>query len=652
MSPAPSIDPNNFDISIKPTDDFFGFVNGGWLKKNPIPKEESRWGAFTVLRVEVEKQLKAILDELVAGPEAQKGSISRKVRDFYLTAMDREMANRLGTAPLDALFAMIDNMHDARDIARVIGRLHRSGVSVGWTPYVAQDEKNTEVMAFHPYQGGLGLPDRDYYLKDDEKSREIREKYLRYMKEMFPHASLDPALAETVMHFEKELAKASRTRVELRDPEKQYNKFLFSEMERLTPSIDWKPYFEDLSFAAPEYFIVGQPEFMESLDRFVKEGSFEVLKAYLRWHTTNSMAMFLTEEMERLHFDFYGRTFGGATEMKPRWRRALTALNSALDDAVAQLYVERHFSAEAKRKVNELVDCLVAAYRERIKALDWMSAETKEKALQKLSAVSRKLGYPDKWKDIDALAVGTTSYAENYMSAHAFEFDRQMRKIGEPVDRTEWVMSPQTVNACYEPTMNEILFPAAILQPPFFDPDADDAVNFGGIGTVIGHELTHGFDDEGSKFDAKGNLINWWTPEDRKRFDKKTDHLAAQFDRYEPLPGASINGQLTLGENIADLGGLLIAYDGLQLLLKERGGMDAALDNFTPNQRFFISHAITWREHQREEYLRLSLRVNPHSPDKYRVIGPMSNLEEFYAAFGCKSGDKLFREPRDRVKIW
>jgi putative endopeptidase len=648
----PSIDPGSFDTTIRPTDDFFDFVNGRWLAENPIPAEESRWGSFYVLRAEVEKQIGVILDDLIKDKMLYDRSVARKVRDFYVTAMDVEKCNRLGIAPLAGLFAKIDAAQEVAELTRVIGELQRDGISTWWAPIVAQDEKNAELMAYHPYQGGLGLPDRDYYLNEDEKSRAIRGEYLTYMKKILTLVGMDPELSSAIMKTEMDLAKVSLTRVELRDPEKLYNKQSFAEVVQLTPSIDWMGYFRTLGISSPGYFIVGQPKFMGEVSRIFETTPLTILKTCLRWHVVNSMAPFLTEEIERLRFDFYGRTFGGMTVMKPRWRRVVGIMSEVLEDAVAQLYVERHFSAEAKHKVNELVDYLIAAYRARIERLDWMGIGTKEKALRKLSAVARKLGYPDRWKDLSALSVGTASYAENYIMAHAFEFDRQMKKIGGPVDRTEWYMSPQTVNACYEPTLNEILFPAAILQPPFFNPQADDAMNFGGIGSVIGHELTHGFDDQGGRFDDRGNLHEWWIPEDKKRFDEEAARLVKQFDEYEPLPELHINGKLTLGENIADLGGLHIAYDGLMLALQEDAEKNRSINGLTPVQRFFISYATIERAHVREESLRLQVQTNPHSPPKYRVNGLLPNMPEFYQAFGCKPGDKLFRKPEDRVQIW
>ncbi len=655
MPPRHSINPNDFDATVKSTDDFFRFVNGPWAKNNPIPPEESRWGSFDVLRREAEEQLKLILEEVSQMKDAPQGSEEQKIRDFCLTAMDVPKCNRLGTVPLSELFMMIDGVGDFGALARAIGQLHRSGISVFWGSSPEQDEKQSDVVALHLHQDGLSLPDRDYYVNEDEKSKEIRSKYMDYARGMLRQAemevTLDGRMAEVVMGIEVRLAKHSWTRVELRDVEKQYNKMTPEKLATLTPNIVWRDYFAGAVTTAPDYFIVGQPGFLEEVSRMFADTPIEDLKKYLRWHVLNGMTSYLGEEFEKRSFDFYACTFRGVTEMKPRWRRVLNIMNVLLDEMLGKLYVKKHFGEDAKKKVNALVDQLVVAYRARIEKLDWMGEETKKKALEKLASFSRKLGYPDVWRDFSRLEVGTESYVDNYLRTAAFEFDRQMAKVGKPVIRTEWLMPPQMVNAYYMPPMNEIAFPAAILQPPFFDPAADDAVNFGGIGSVIGHELTHGFDDQGSQFDAHGNLANWWTEDDRKRFNEKTARLVAQYDAYEPVPGVHVNGKLTLGENIADLGGLVIAYDAMKIAAAGKSPVEK-IDGMTPEQRFFANYAITERGHMREEEMRMRLQTDPHSPSEFRVNGAASNLDEFYKAFDCKKGDKLWREPGERVKIW
>lgn len=650
-----AIDLNDFDKSVKPTDDFFRYVNGGWLAKNPIPADESRWGSFNVLRRDVDEQLKIILEEIAAKNDLAPGSDEQKIRDFYLSAMDVQSRNRLGTSPLSEMFHNIAAIADADDLAMIVGELHRVGIGVFWAAFAGQDEKKSDVMAFQIWQGGLGLPDRDYYLKDDEKSKKIRADYLAYMHDMIARTNLEKdvsAAVASVIKIETRLAQASLDRVDLRDVEKMYNKIALPELAALAPKISFAKYFGSIGIDAPGYAIVGQPKFLGEISQIFSEIPLDELKIYLRWHLLNDMASYLSEDLERRNFDFYGRTFTGTTEMKPLWRRALRQTNDSLDELLGKAYVARHFSEDAKMKIKDLVEHLVVAYRARIERLEWMGAETKKKAFEKLGTVTRKLGYPDIWKDYSPLTIGPDSYVQNVMRAYTFEFDRKMKEVGGPVNRAEWLMSPQTVNAYYMPPMNDIVFPAAILQPPFFDPSADDAFNFGGIGSVIGHELTHGFDDQGSRFDANGNLNEWWTAEDKKQFDASAAHLAEQFDGYEPLPGLHVNGKLTLGENIADLGGLLVAYDGLKLKMAEQNSMSPSRNEFTAEQNFFIGYALTERNQTREEAMRLQIQTDPHSPSEFRVNGPSSNMTEFYEAFGAKPGDKLYREPGDRVRIW
>ena len=656
-----SIDPENLSKDIKPADDFSGFVNKKWIDENPIPPEESKWGSFFVLRVLVEQQLKEILEEISRESEEELDANIRKVRNFYRTGMNAEKLAALGDAPLKEFLDMIAAIQSMSDLSRTIGMLHRAGVDVFWSASVDQDIKQSEIMAFYVGQGGLDLPDRDYYINDDEKSKAIRAAYLHYAEGMIAVApSIKSVAPAKVIDVETNLAIASMTRVELRDIEKQYNKMTPSELAALAPKIDWDAYWSGANVTIkPEYIIVCQPKFIEEVGRLFETLPLDTIKDYLRWHVVNGLANFLGEDFDKRAFDFYGRTFAGATEIKPRWRRVLGVVDRMLDEAVGQLYVERHFSESAKAKINDLVDHLIVAYAARITKLDWMGPETKEKALAKLRAITKKLGYPDKWKDYSALEIGEDSYVQNYIRAYRFEFDRQIGKIGKPVDHTEWYMSPQTVNACYHPVKNEILFPAAYLQPPFFDPDGDLSMNYGGVGMAIGHELTHGFDDEGALFDLHGNLVNWWTTEDKARFDAQTAKLAEQFDSYEVLPGLHVNGKLTLGENIADLGGLLIAYDGLKLTLEDAvnaniisPSISTTNNNFTPYQRFFINYAITECINMREEALRLQVQTNPHSPPPYRVNGPLSDMVEFYEAFDVKKGDALWREEGDRVKIW
>lgn len=645
------------DTNIRPGDDFFRYVNGGWIAENPIPATEAQWGSFYTLRFDVEGQLRTLLDEL-KDKEFASGSDDQKVRDFYRAAMYIERRNQLGVQPLAPLFAKIDAVVAqglfGDSLVRAVGMLHRLGFNPFWGAFAGQDEKQSDVIALQFYQAGLSLPDRDYYLNDDEKSRKIRGDYVAYVKDMLARAGLVEnaglaRAADTILAIETRLAKASLSRVELRDVEKMYNKVTLASFATLAPQISLADYFKEIApwdGFAPTYLIVGQPKFFTEVNEIFENVPLDDLKLYMRWHVLNGAASYLSEEFEMRKFEFYERTFNGAKEMKPLWRRALAATDSAMDELLGKLYVTRHFSEDAKQKIKDLVEHLSVAYRARIEKLDWMSAETKQKALEKLGTVSKKLGYPDVWKDYSALTIDpASSFAENILRASTFEFDRKMREVGGSVNREEWLMPPQMVNAYYMPPMNEIAFPAAILQPPFFDPVVEDATNYGGIGSVIGHELTHGFDDQGSRFDLHGNLNEWWTAEDKARFNVKAAQLAEQFDAYEPLPGLRVNGKLTLGENIADLGGLLIAYDALKLALGEHFSADAA-------RKFFIGYAVTERGHYREEILRVRLQTDPHSPSEFRVNGPVSNIDEFYQAFDVKEGDKLWRKLEDRVKIW
>ncbi len=647
-----SIDPRNFDASVNPADDFYRFANGGWLDANPIPPEESFWGSFSVLALAVEKQVKGIVDEVVAETDPKKlDDDARRIRDFYVTGMDTDLANRLGLEPLRDLFALIDGIADPNDIPRVTALLHRQGIGAWFGPLAEQDQKQSEMKALYLYQGGLSLPDRDYYTKEDEKSRDIRAKYRAHLESMIALGGMTGKInPQNVIQMETELATASLTSVEMRDIERQYNKLTMAELSALAPHFAWPEYFAAIQVPAPEYVIVGQLEFMKAVDCIVAESPLESIKAYLLWHVLNEMANYLSEALERSRFDFYATTFRGTTEMKPRWRRVQEVTESMLGDMVGKLYVRRYFSEDAKRRVNDLVDHLLSAYRKRLECLDWMGDATKKRALEKLGTITKKLGYPDAWQDMSGLTVETDSYAANVLRACEFIFDREMRKVGKPVDRTEWQMWPQTVNAYYNPMMNEIVFPAGILQPPFFDVEADDALNFGAIGGVIGHEITHGFDDQGSLFDEKGNLASWWADEDREKFKQKAKVVEEQFNRYEPFPGVFVNGALTLGENIADLGGVAIAYDGLMETLAGKSVPD--IDGFTPAQRFFLSWATVWRETAREEFVRAHLQTDPHAPERFRTNGPFSNSSAFYEAFGCRPGHALWRNPEDRAEIW
>ncbi|MBL0046523.1 MAG: M13 family metallopeptidase [Bacteroidetes bacterium] len=644
----------NFDTTVKPGDDFYQYANGGWLKKGEIPASESRWGSFDMLNDNIKKNLHTILDEAAAKKDATPGSVEQKVGDFYAVAMDSVKLNADGISPLKEELAKIEALKTPADVLTEIAHLHKSGSGSFFAAFVNQDAKKSDELIVQIYQSGLGLGDRDYYTKTDPESKSIQDAYLAHVTKMLSLAGEDEksaaANAKSIMKLETELAKASKTRLEQRDPEANYHKMTMDELAKLTPSIDWKAYFASNGFASFTNLVVSQPEFLKVADKLIKSTPLPEMKEYLKWNLINSYADYLSDDFVMQNFDFFGRTLTGAKEMKPRWKRALRETDGAIGEALGQLYVAKHFSANAKKRINELVDNLMIAYKERLSQIDWMSPETKTKALEKLAAIDRKLSFPDTWKDYTSLDIKRDSYVQNTMRAQEFAYNRNINKLGKPVDRTEWLMSPQTVNAYYEPSKNEIVFPCGIMQFPFFDENADDAFNYGGIGAVIGHEITHGFDDEGSQFDAKGNLNNWFTEADKAKFKERTAGIVKQFNNYVAIDTMHVNGALTQGENIADLGGITISFAALQKALA--GKEKETIDGFTPEQRFFLNYAQVWRGLYRDEALKRQLQTNPHSPGKFRTLGPLSNFQPFYDAFGVKEGDKMFVAESDRVKIW
>ena len=649
-----AFDKANFDTTVKPGDDFYQYANGGWLKTGEIPASESRWGSFDMLNDNIKKNLHAILEETAALKNAKAGSIEQKVGDFYAVAMDSVKLNADGIAPLKDELVKIENLKTSADVILEIAHLHKSGSGSFFAAFVNQDAKKSDELIVQLYQSGLGLGDRDYYTKNDPESKAIQEAYIAHISKMLQLSGEDEktasANAKSIMKLETELAKASKTRVEQRDPEANYNKMTLEELAKLTPNIDWKAYFGANGFGPFTSLVVSQPDFLKVCDKLIKSTPLPELKTYMKWNLVNAYADYLSDDFVLQSFDFFGKTLTGAKEMKPRWKRALRETDAAIGEALGQLYVAKHFSANAKKRINELVDNLMAAYKERLNQLDWMSPETKTKALEKLAAIDRKLSFPDTWRDYSALDIKRDSYVQNIMRAQEFGYNRNINKLGKPVDRTEWLMSPQTVNAYYEPSKNEIVFPCGIMQFPFFDENADDAFNYGGIGAVIGHEITHGFDDEGSQFDAKGNLNNWFTAEDKAKFKERTSGIVNQFNKYVAIDTMHVNGALTQGENIADLGGITMSFAALQKALA--GKEKETIDGFTPEQRFFLNYAQIWRGLYRDEALKRQLQTNPHSPGKFRFLGPLSNFQPFYDAFGVKEGDKMFVAEKDRVRIW
>ncbi|MBZ5537656.1 MAG: M13 family metallopeptidase [Acidobacteriia bacterium] len=650
-----AIDPANMDPSIKACENFYQYADGGWVKANPVPADKSAWGSFAQLADHNRDILRSVLDEVSAKKEWPKGSLEQKVGDFYASGMEEAAVEKAGTAPLKPWLAKVEGLKSDSDLASLLGELRVNGLAGAFNFMVAQDARESTRYIGILNQGGLGLPDRDYYIKEDPKTKEIRDKYVAHVTRMLELAGEKPdsasADAKAVMAVETQLAKASFTRVENRDPQKTYHKMTLAELEKLSPAFGWKTFFGELGVKQVPDLNVRQPQFFKAFAEMSTDVPPEQWRAYLRWHVINAMADLLTKAFQEESFAFRGKALNGIPEQEERWKRVQAATDRALGEALGQLYVKRAFSADAKARMIEMVENLHAALKDRIEGLEWMSPETKAQALRKLTAFGVKVGYPDKWRDYSKLEITRPSYADNVMRARRFESARNLAKLGKQIDRTEWGMTPPTVNAYYNSTLNEIVFPAGILQPPFFDPKADDAVNYGGIGAVIGHEMSHGFDDSGSQFDADGNLKNWWTDADRAAYKSRTDLIVKQFDAYEPLPGEHVNGKLTLGENIGDLGGLKIAYAALQKALENKG-RPGPIDGFTPEQRFFLNWAQVWRTTIRDPALRVHINTNPHSPGMYRVNGPLSDLPEFYQAFGCDAGEAMVRPKEQRPSIW
>lgn len=654
-SSPPAIDVNNMNFNYAPGDDFYRFVNDGWLQNNPMPDEYSRYGSFEKLAEENEEKLYDLLAKIRSDRSAEQGSNRQKIRDFFNSAMDTVTQTQLGTEPIQFLFDRIENIENRDQLPEVIAYLHKKGISPVFGLRAAQDRKNTEEVIANIGQGGLGMTDRDYYLNQDSRSIEIRENYELFIEKMFILAGYSKREAKDarrmIMEIETSMADASMTRLERRDPYATYNKMSVSELQDMTPFYNWNSYLYKIDIDIEE-LNVGQPLFFTRVNNLLEEKHLNYWKTYLKWNVLRSTAQYIGKDFEEAHFDFYGRVMTGSEKQRERWKRALATLNFSMGEAVGQEYVALHFPPESKERMIDLVEHLRVAFRERIANLDWMSDETKSEAFAKLEVMNVKIGYPDDWIDYTDLEIKNQPYVLNFLAAREFNIRRNLDEIGQPVNRDRWFMSPQTVNAYYSPTLNEIVFPAAILQPPFFYPDGDDAVNFGAIGMVIGHEMTHGFDDQGRRFAKDGNLRDWWTEEDSKRFEERAEILVEQFNNYVMLDSLTINGKLSLGENIADLGGLTIAFHALQNKLREDGRPEK-IDGFTPEQRFFISYAQIWRNHMRDQRLMQQLNEGPHSPGEARVNGIVYNMEEFYKAFEITpENSSRFISPEVRAEIW
>ncbi|HEV7373598.1 MAG TPA: M13 family metallopeptidase [Pyrinomonadaceae bacterium] len=654
-APSRGFDLSNLDTTCQPCQDFYQYANGGWLAKNPIPSAYPAWGVGSVLSEQNRDKVHEILEESAKNTGAAKGSSDQKVGDFYASCMDEAKINEAGIKPLEPELARINQVKDQRSLQDEIARLHTYGVNVLFGSGSTQDAKNSAEVIVGLGQGGLGLPDRDYYFKDDEKAKTLRDQYAKHVAKMFEllgdDATKAAAEAQTVMGIETKLAGASMTRVDQRDPNKIYNRMTLAKLKTLTPNFAWPDYFRKVGNTQQTDVIVGQPEFFKALDQQLTAVSIPDWRTYMRWQLIHWAAPSLSTPFVEENFNFYSRALTGTQEMLPRWKRCVRSTDNALGEAVGQVYVKRAFPPEAKARALEMVKNLEAALKSDISTLSWMSEPTRKQAIIKLDAFLNKIGYPDTWRDYSRLSVDRDSYLNNRMRAIAFENDRDLRKIGKPVDRTEWGMTPPTVNAYYNPQINEIVFPAGILQPPFFDPTADDALNYGAMGSVIGHEMTHGFDDEGRQFDAKGNLINWWTDADLKAFQERANCVVNQFNSFEVEKGLNENGKLVAGESIADLGGLVIAYAAFQKSMEGKP-RPADIDGFTPEQRFFLGYAHGWATNMRPELSRQLTLTDPHPLPKFRVNGPLSNLPMFAQAFHCKQGDAMVRSDKERCQIW
>ena len=649
-----AFDTGDLDTAINACVDFNGFVNGKWIAANPIPADKTRWGAFDQLR-ETSLNTQHEIVEAAAKSDAAPGSIEQKIGAMYKAGMDEASIDALGHEPINAELATIDALKTSKDVVAYLNDSYARGQGGLFAFGAETDFKNSSRKIAYAFQSGLGLPTRDYY--DKPEYAELRDAYAAHIAKVLELIGIDAAAAKkqaaAVLAFETQLAKASLAPVELRNPENQYHFVSVEEANKVTPHFDWNTFFAAQKADVTDGFSLSQPKFFAEVDKMLGKTPVADWQAYLRYQFVDGASPYLSKPFQEEHFAFHKATLNGQKEDEPRWKRVLGTVNRELGMALGELYVAQAFPPESKARAQELVDNMQAALKARIEKLDWMSDTTRVKALEKWSTFLPKIGYPEKWRDWSGLSVSGDNYFADVAAANQFNYDYDIAKIGKPTDRKDWGMTPQTVNAYYNPTDNTINFPAAILQPPFFDAKADDAINYGGIGGVIGHEASHGFDDQGSQFDAQGNNTNWWSDEDKKAFEARTAKLVEQFNGYEPLPGKHINGQLTLGENIADLGGLAIAYDALQVALKKNPAeAGEKIDGYTEDQRFFLSWARIWRGNTREKRLEVMLNTDPHSPTTFRAIGAPSNLPAFAQAFECKTGDAMVRDDESQVKIW
>ena len=652
----PGIVLENMDTSVDPKEDFYNYVNGNWVKNSKIPNDETRWSGFTILRKDTRNDMLNIMEKAQSSDIYKEGSDQKKAVLIYESKLDTVARNKAGMEPLKLILDAINGIKNIKDMQTVM--VKTAGISdpffgIGAGPNLNNSTMNIAWIG----PGELGLPDRDYYTNTDEKSKERRLQYKDHISRMFKYIGVDESQAkinaDMILKLETELAVPRLTKVESRDARRYNNPRTIDQLNKMTPIINWQKFIDDLPVKKDiDTVLVAQPKYMKILQNILKNTSIDDIKTMMTWSTLNNAAGYLTTEIEKANWDFYSKTLYGAKTQRPANERALGTANGAVGEALGRLYVDAKFPPEAKEKAEKMIANVIKAFQNRINVLDWMSEETKKKAINKLDMITVKIAYPDKWKDYSDMKVKEgNSFAENMLAVSEWKTKDNLSEIDEPVDKTKWGMSPQTVNAYYNPIRNEIVFPAAILQPPFYNYTADEAVNYGGIGAVIGHEISHAFDDSGARFDGEGNLNNWWTEEDLKKFTSRADALANQYSAIEVLDGVYINGKFTLGENIGDLGGVLGAYDGLQLFYTANGRPEN-IDGFTPEQRFFMSWTTVWRTLSREDALRTKIKTDPHSPGKVRAVQPLKNIDAFYKAFDIKEGDKMYVEPEKRVRIW
>jgi putative endopeptidase len=645
------VDTQYVDTSVRAQDDFFRYINGKWLATAVIPADKSSWGSFAKLDDDTQPQLRGIIEGAAASTNRAPGSDAQKIGDFYASFMDEKKLEELGLKPLQGELAKVVALQDKKDIPALMAHFSRLGVSAPYDFGIHQDAKDSTKYVADIGQGGLGLPDRDYYL-DADKADTVAKYQAHIAKMMALAGDMDSAAdAKAIVALETALAKVQWSKVANRDPVKTYNKFEFAKLDTLTPGYDWNTWLTDTGIKGKvSYVIVSQPTYLKGFDEVLKKTSLANWKAYFQWHLIHEAAPYLSKRFVDENFAFYGTTLTGVTEMRPRWKRGVSVVEGSLGEAVGKLYVEQYFPADRKARMEALVKNLLAAYKQSIDKIDWMSPATKKQAQIKLAKFTTKIGYPNTWRDYSAMTIDKDDLLGNVERANEFEYNRELNKLGKPIDRSEWGMTPQTINAYYNPELNEIVFPAAILQPPFFDANADDAINYGAIGAVIGHEISHGFDDQGAQYDGDGNLRDWWTKEDHKKFAAKTKQLVEQYNAFSPIKGYYVNGALTLGENIADNSGIAIAYKAYHISLN--GKPAPVLDGFTGDQRFYIGFAQVWRMKMRDAAQLVRLKTDPHSPGQFRANGPMRNQPGFYEAFGVKPGDQMYLAPKDRVIMW